>query len=291
MSAKQLVVDTDIGTDVDDALVLLQIVGSRPDYEIAITTAYGDVQKRACIANSYLNLLGSSISIYPGEEKVISGKEIWVSGIEGNLHEEFITDKIRKVNAVDYILSSSSDPKIETEILAIAPITNIAHVVDRSSDASRHIKNLYVMAGRFAEGKCEHNIVSDIVAAQRVFRSNLNMSVVGIEITSRLKMNVREFEFLNDLGSAARLLFSEIVQWANFWNRDWIVPHDSIAYLLKSNPELFQFSSYGDIEVRNEGHTTFCENPLGTKRIVQDMDVERVRLLITSSIEGVKFSS
>lgn len=291
MSAKQLVVDTDIGTDVDDALVLLQIVGSRPDYEIAITTAYGDVQKRACIANSYLNLLGSSISIYPGEEKVISGKEIWVSGNEGNLHEEFITDKIRKVSAVDYILSSSSDPKIETEILAIAPITNIAHVVDRSSDASRHIKNLYVMAGRFAEGKCEHNIVSDIVAAQRVFRSNLNMSVVGIEITSRLKMNVREFEFLNDLGSAARLLFSEIVQWANFWNRDWIVPHDSIAYLLKSNPELFQFSSYGDIEVRNEGHTTFCENPLGTKRIVQDMDVERVRLLITSSIEGVKFSS
>ena len=60
---------------------------------------------------------------------------------------------------------------------------------------------------------------------------------------------------------------------------------------MKTNPELFQFSEWGDIQVMDNGQTSFKENPFGTKRIVKDMDVERARSLIISSIQGVKFSS
>ncbi len=291
MSRSELVIDTDIGTDVDDAIALVQIIGSRPDHEIALTTCYGDVEKRARIANNYLNLLGVPVSIYPGVEATISGKVIWESGLEGTLHHELPDDKIESVSAVDYMVNTAMNSETKTELLAISPCTNIAHVVDVSRDASRLISHVFMMAGRFAEGKPEHNIVSDILAAQKVFQSELRISLVGIEITSNLKMTISEFEMLNDLGPAARLLFTEISQWSGYWDRDWVVPHDSIAYLMKTNPELFQFSEWGDIQVMDNGQTSFKENPSGTKRIVKDMDVERARSLIISSIQGVKFSS
>jgi len=291
MFRSELIIDTDIGTDVDDAIALFQIIGSEPETEVALTTNYGDVKKRACIANNYLNLLGASAPIYLGAETTISGREVWESGLEGTLHKDLPDDKIKSISALNYMVNTAMNSETQAEVLAISPCTNIAHFVDAFGDATMLISDVFMMAGRFAEGKPEHNIVSDVLAAQKVFQSELRMTVVGIEITSMLKMSVSEFEMLNNLGPAARLLLAEIAQWSGYWNRDWIVPHDSIAYLIKSNPELFQFSEWGDIQVMDNGQTSFKENPSGTKRIVKDMDVERARSLIISSIQGVKFSS
>ena len=145
------------------------------------------------------------------------------------------------------------------------------------------------MGGRFSPGKVEHNIFSDVDAAKEVLHSALRIDVVGIEITSELQINIKEFLSLQKMGAAGLLLYKEIEQWAKYWNRDWIVPHDSIAFLMKSKPELFEFSNLGEIEVFDDGKTEFHENSRGTKRIVKKIDIEGARLSIIDAIEGVKF--
>ena len=62
-----------------------------------------------------------------------------------------------------------------------------------------------------------------------------------------------------------------------------------IAFLMKSKPELFEFSNLGEIEVFDDGKTEFHENSRGTKRIVKKIDIEGARLSIIDAIEGVKF--
>jgi hypothetical protein len=100
-----------------------------------------------------------------------------------------------------------------------------------------------------------------------------------------------ELEFLAKLGKVGALLHVEINQWAQFLKHNWIVPHDSIAFLMKIKPELFEFSNMGDIRVLEDGKTEFQENPFGTKRIVKKMDVEGARTSIISSLLGVKLGS
>ena len=85
--SNQLIIDTDIGTDVDDAIVLAQILGSWPEDKLSITTVYGDVRKRAQIASNDCRLMNKSVDIYPGETLTISGKNVWTSGLEGTLHD------------------------------------------------------------------------------------------------------------------------------------------------------------------------------------------------------------
>ena len=289
--SNQLIIDTDIGTDVDDAIALAQILGSRLEDRLSISTVYGDVRKRAQIASNYCHLMKKSIDIYPGETETISGKNVWTSGLEGTLHEDLEMHTYMKETGVEHIVDSVLKGMYPVKILAIAPLTNLAKAIDKSAGNLHNLEHVYFMGGRFAPGKIEHNITCDIKAAQKVFNSNLRIDVVGIEITTELQLSLPELECLSTFGKVGELLHKEIYQWAQFLKHDWIVPHDSIAYLMKSEPELFEFSRLGDIRVLEDGHTEFHENPFGTKRIVKKMDVEGARRSIFTSLEGVKFSS
>jgi purine nucleosidase len=286
-----LIIDTDIGTDVDDAIALLQILGSGPEDNLSITTVYGDVKRRAQIASNYCRLMDKSIDIYPGENHTISGRDIWTSGLEGSLHEELNMQIFNDESGVKHIARSVSEDAQTVEIIAIAPLTNLAKSMRLMSGKMINLKQIYMMGGRFSPGKMEHNVVCDIKAAQHVFDSKFRIDVVGIEITTQLRLSLLELNYLSGLSPAASLLHKEINQWAQFLNHDWIVPHDSIAFLMRSKPELFEFSGLGDIRVFEDGKTEFHENPFGTKRIVMKMDVEGARSSIISSLEGVKFSS
>lgn len=284
-----LIIDTDIGTDVDDAVTLRQIIGSRPEYELSVTTVYGDVTTRSRIASNYCQLMNFKIGIYSGESKTVSGKDVWKSGLEGSLHDNLEDQVFESVSGVEHMTRSLLVEDCSVEILAIAPLTNVSHVIMKNDLTTSNFKKMYFMGGSFSTGRIEHNVVSDIQAAQQVLHSNMEIDIVGIEITSQLQISLKELSKLQELGPAGYLLYEECQQWAQFWNRDWIVPHDSIAYLLKSKPELFDFSDFGEIRVLDDGQTEFHSNPLGSKRIVKKMDIEGARSSIISSIESVKF--
>lgn len=289
MSPSHLIVDTDIGTDVDDAIALVQIIGSQIKYDVSLTTVYGNVRKRAQIASNYSKLSKFKMDVYAGESKTLSGKEIWTSGLEGTLHENLDSCTFQTDSGVQHIRDLAENLGYPLTVLAIAPLTNIATSFEQTSDSFPYLEQIYFMGGRFGEGKVEHNVASDVVAAKRVLESDLRIDVVGIEITSQLRFTTNILRALNEIGPVGELLFNEIQQWSDFWGRDWIVPHDSVAFLMKSNPEIFEFSKFGSIRVLDDGKTEFFENEFGSKRIVLKMDIERAQSLIIDSIQGVKF--
>lgn len=293
---RHLVIDTDIGTDVDDAIALLQIIGTNEDVELSITTVYGDVKLRADIANQYCRLAKTEITVYLGADKTLSGKGIWLSGLEGSVHERSTESYFSVESAREHLHSITSDSLRKVSILAIGPLTNIAQAVIEDSTFPSRVEHLYVMGGRFAKGKPEHNVMSDLIAAKIVFDAGFKMSVVGIEVTSQIKMYENSFKRIEAVGKAGQLLTKEIELWRSFWGRDWITPHDSVAYLMFSKPELLIFSPPGQIHINNSddeenGRTIFSMTASGTHRIVKDLDADQVVESILTSVEGIKFLS
>ena len=58
MAKRPIILDTDVGTDVDDAFAIAQAARS-PDLDLrAVTTVYGDVHLRGRLARKLLDLLG-----------------------------------------------------------------------------------------------------------------------------------------------------------------------------------------------------------------------------------------
>lgn len=290
MLNKHLLIDTDIGTDVDDAIALLQILGSVDNSIISVTTVYGNVQLRAQIAESYCSLQETPVSIFPGSSETLSGKDIWMSGLEGSLHKDLDTNREFTTSAKKHLSNLLNAPH-EINIFAIAPLTNLARAIDNESTFDKRIQNVFLMGGRFTEGKAEHNIFSDITAAQRVFASDLKISVVGIEITSQVKIGLDSLDRIRNCGESGLLLVSEIIQWANFRGQHWIMPHDSIAYLMYRKPEIFEFSPWGQVSISDDGKTTFEIDAKGSHRYVTNIDVSAAKEAIIAGVEGVKFRS
>ena len=71
----KVLLDTDIGTDVDDAVCLAYLL-SHPDCELlGITTVTGEAVKRASLASVLCKAAGRDIPIYPGAEHPMQGEQ------------------------------------------------------------------------------------------------------------------------------------------------------------------------------------------------------------------------
>ena len=78
-----LLLDSDLGSDVDDELALALLWGS-PEVDLrGVCTTYGDTVLRARIALRMAELTGRAVEVAPGEQETASGRDVWWAGIEG----------------------------------------------------------------------------------------------------------------------------------------------------------------------------------------------------------------
>jgi purine nucleosidase len=80
----KFLLDTDIGSDVDDAFALLTLLKLVPERLIGVTTAYGCAELRAKITKKLIEAAGYDIPVVAGESSPIgSPQPIHLTGKEG----------------------------------------------------------------------------------------------------------------------------------------------------------------------------------------------------------------
>lgn len=72
----RIVIDTDIGTDVDDLWTLAMVPGLTGVDLAAVTLVYGDTDLRARMASSVLAMMGVDVPVHRGRERPLSGKTV-----------------------------------------------------------------------------------------------------------------------------------------------------------------------------------------------------------------------
>ncbi len=137
-----ILLDTDIGSDVDDALALLYAAQKRLDVKL-ITTVHGDTQLRAKIAAKICRSLGYDVPVAAGEQMPIKQRHIYTTGLEDDgftRNEPSCPD-----DAVDRIIATSHKYATQVDVVAIGPLTNIARAIDKDADLTSCIRHLYCM--------------------------------------------------------------------------------------------------------------------------------------------------
>jgi purine nucleosidase len=248
----KIILDTDIGSDVDDALALLYALKS-PEIDLrAVTTVYGPTNLRATIAKKIIG--ERNIPVYAGESTPLSGRKIWTTGREGeglslgNL-------PVRR-DAVEFLVDEISSHPGEYDVVAIGPMTNIAKALKLKPDLAGKINHLYLMGGAvsypyemrfptpYLTENPEHNIYCDVVSAKEVFASPVRKTIVPLDVTARTKISRAAFEHLKSKGEREKTVANLVDVWFDYRTKHFgrTVPftcmHDPLTLSIVHAPEL-----------------------------------------------------
>jgi purine nucleosidase len=178
-----------------------------------------------------------------------------------------------------------------TTVAAVGPLTNVAAAL---GDPAHQVRELYIMGGNFVGDRVEHNIRCDADAAAAVFSAGVATTVVGLDQTTRVRIDNAVAAELEACGAFGALLAAEIRQFWDFTGEPSNVPHDPIAIVMITDPELFAFHT-GRVVVTttgdDPGHTAFTVEEGGPHRIAVDLDVESVSTIIRDRMLNVARSA
>ncbi|MGC4190242.1 MAG: nucleoside hydrolase [Thermomicrobiales bacterium] len=303
----RIVLDTDIGTDVDDCIALAFLLGS-PEIQLdAITTVYADVALRARMARKLLALRGgdaATIPVYEGISAPLLGLQpIYWPGHEGvGLLGEGDSERFAAgpdQHAVDFLIEHVLANPGEIHLLAVGPLTNVAAAITREPRFATSLNHLTIMGGWFAvtptsgAGPAEHNIRCDPDAAHIVFSSGASMSLVPLDVTLRALIDRTGVDALRAKGTPYHdAVAQQIADYPGFVARggDTFL-HDPLAAATIVRPDILRWT---DLAVRVELTGTFtkamtvgyppADDRPATARVALDLDRETSEAFIAERI-------
>jgi purine nucleosidase len=300
----KVVLDTDIGTDVDDALALAVLLGSPEVDLLGVTCVYGNVPLRVRMVRKLLRLAGrTEVPVYAGMEPPLLGvRPVFWQGHEGvgllDPEDEGLLPESE--HAVDYLLRISREHPGEIQLVTIGPLGNIAMAIRRDPGFLDRLAGLTIMGGVFrGPGRWnvrhnEHNIVSDPEAAQVVFGTNPRCTLVPLDVTRQTLIRPADVTRIRNGGSAFALAVADQVdRYPRFQDLGHTYLHDPLAVALLLDPSLGRYEEMR-IEIETggrvcEGMTVPIIDPDGNNpvRVALDVDVPRAEEFIISRIAAV----
>jgi inosine-uridine nucleoside N-ribohydrolase len=253
----KVILDTDIGDDVDDAFALGLALQSPKLEIVGVTTAWGNTALRARMVRRMLSELGhSEIPVAEGivtKSKTPFTQARWAEGGP---------DAATRLDAVEFLLGQIRKYPGEITLVAIGPLTNVGAAIERDAATFRKVKRVVLMGGSvrrrygdlgFAADRGpepEYNIVSDVSAAQKLFRSGVPIFMMPLDST-QLKLDEVKREMLFSNGTP---LTDELTLLYHEWGQTTPTLFDVMAVAFVLEPKLCPVQEL-HIEVDQAGFT------------------------------------
>lgn len=205
----KIIIDTDIGDDIDDAFALMLAAYSNAFEIIGVTTVYKNCDQRAKIVKTLLNKIGlNNVPVYAGYDnpkiepiKVSDFEQIDADGkiVIPHFFKEMCQAQYSKGNAIDFIAKKVSEYPNEIMLVCIGPLTNIAAFSSKYPDCIAKVKKIIIMGGSSDRHRKEWNFRCDPEAAKTVINLNCIIRVIGINITEKCVLTSEYLERIRAL--------------------------------------------------------------------------------------------
>lgn len=285
--AIRTILDTDIGTDVDDCLAIGFLLGS-PEFELeGITCVYGDVQLRGRMVRKLLQLgEREQVPVYLGTTPALLGlKPVYWGGHEGTgLLDGTESNDFPAKHAVDYIIETVMANPGEIHLLAIGPLTNVALAFRKEPRLAQALGHLTIMGGCVRGPRdlglpvAEHNIACDPDAAQIVLSSGAPMTLVPLDVTTKTQIRTEHVEQIRAAGSPLHLAIADQVErYPRFAEKGRTALHDPLAAAVIVDPTLVEYVDV-NVAVETQGRLTTAATVF---RAPSEINPKNARLAIT----------
>ena len=205
---QKVIIDTDIGDDIDDAFALALALRSPELQILQIDSAYGDTHLRARLLDRFLHDAGAPQVLFA------QGVTTHASNVfsQRAYAEQQPEPTPAYADAVGTALNLIRKSPGEITLIAIAPLSNIGAMIDRDPETFRKLKRVVLMGGSVHRGygdlgyepdrgpEPEWNIKMDIGSARKLFTSGVPVFVMPLDAT-QLKLGEVKRQLLLKHGS------------------------------------------------------------------------------------------
>lgn len=206
---EKIIIDTDIGDDIDDAFALALALRSPELQILGVSTTFGDTQTRAKLVDRLLAEAGrEDIPVAAGAPTPPQAPFTQQPYAE---HGHFA--KPVHPDAVDFTLDQIRRHPGEITLVAIGPLGNVGAMIDKDPETFRKLNRVVMMGGSIERGygnspyappappQAEWNIRNDIRSAQELFASGVPIYMMPLDST-QLKLDEVKRAFLFRQGTA-----------------------------------------------------------------------------------------
>ncbi len=311
MSASTTRVILDVDTGVDDALAIaLAVCDPRVQLDAVVAVA-GNVGLARTTRNSLrvLDWLGATrVPVYAGAEAPLSGPlreaSHWHAedGLGGARLPE--TSRVPEPDGVGNLCARlRAEPRALT-LVCTGPLTNVALALRREPHIVECVRELLVMGGAArvpgnVTPVAEFNVYADPEAAARVFEQPWPITMVGLDVTERVRFTRSDLERVSASETSTAVLVREVCRHL-FDNRRVasMALHDPLALAVAVQPDLVATQTR-DVRVETRGEHTLGQTvvdwrasappPALQSRVCLDVDAERARAYFFATL-GLPFS-
>jgi len=294
-----VILDTDIGSDIDDTWALAFLLNC-PELDLKLVVSdTGDTLYRAKLLGKLLEAAGRAdvpVGIGIPLEPAPKPQQAWVANYAlENYPGPVYADG---VGAIIDCIRSSSEP---VTIVAIGPVANIAAALNRDPDIVKNT-NFVGMQGSIYEGNTsvgdispEYNVVRYPYACQKVFSAPWdNMTITPLDTCGKVRLEGDDY---NTVKNCSHQLIQAVIENYRLWAQypDWAEKYhpdksssilfDTVAVYLAFSQDLLIMENL-NIEVTDDGYTVIREGAKSIKFATGWKNITAFYDLLTERLSG-----
>lgn len=297
---KKILLDTDIGGDIDDAICLAYLLNEPQCELLGITTVCGESEKRAAVADVICQAAGRTIPIVAGLDTTLQPIPVYPTPDGACALKYWTHHTYEKMDASAFLYQKIRENPYEVVLIGIGNMTNIATLFCSYPDAPALLKGLYVMNGYFGTAPLPEpcynwNSWADPLASKIVFASPVAIHrAIPLEITDMLTIEAKR---AGTLLKADSDLMKAVFSFGNAWleSAGKLTLHDPLAAVSVFHREICSFEK-GTVRVETKrendmGGTSFTPDPNGNIEIARTVDREQFYQILSSTLNGSAYKS
>jgi inosine-uridine nucleoside N-ribohydrolase len=213
---KPIIIDCDPGHD-DAAALLLALASDEVDL-LGVTTVAGNqtLQKTTANAIRVLDCAGrADVPVASGADRPLVRELHVAADIHGETGLEGAelpapSRPPEQTHAIDWLAATLQSAATPVTLVPTGPLTNIALLFARYPGIEARIERIVLMGGSIGEGNvtpaAEFNIWADPEAAHRVFCAEVDLTMVGLDVTHKALLTPDHLEVLEVAGEPGKLV-------------------------------------------------------------------------------------
>jgi inosine-uridine nucleoside N-ribohydrolase len=257
----RILLDTDIGTDIDDAWALGYVLKS-PTLELAgVTTSDGDTAARARLACKLLYRLGrTDVPVAVGRPTPavptdrIDFQFAWA--------EDFRDYTPIATPAVEFLADTIRRNPHQITLVAVGPLHNVGDLVRQHPDVIPLVKRVVLMSGSIGANAFspvavpEWNVKLAIPEAQAVYSAAWPLTIVPLDSTSYVRLEDAERDGLRKAGTPLTVALETLLRLWTDRPSSRMTLHDQLALAETQEPgRFFKRCEPTPVRVDRDGYT------------------------------------
>jgi purine nucleosidase len=256
-----IVLDTDIGDSIDDALALAFALNS-PELDVrAVTTVIDDVESKTRLAWKMLGVYNRrDIALAMGAPEPLLDPTTSAASKQFDVltRNDTIPDAAHR-RAAELIIDTVLQSRGKITIVAIGPLTNIALALKTDPRIRNSIERIVIMGGAYFSSEAEYNVKRDRAAAEIVFHSGVPITAVGLDVTALCRLRESDLDRMRLANDPAGNFLIRLIDLAEQQTHDPNPTlYDPLAIAAVFRPDLLEMQGGSvDVPLSGPGQTIF----------------------------------